>query len=138
MHAFSPRLTWAGICVLTRYADLNFIILIINQNYLLSFVRKITNSLLYSVHGNTTSLTDTLILYWHHLPMPLHHLWSDLVICAQNSFIKTLGDFSGLSWRDLQFIIKILFSRGVYSSIIHLKRWGIIFPLWGRIPSFWG
>ena len=28
--------------------------------------------------------------------------------------------------------------RGVYSSIIRLKRWGIIFPLWGRIPSFGG
>ena len=26
--------------------------------------------------------------------------------------------------------------RGVYSSIIRLKCWGIIFPLWGRILSF--
>ena len=28
------------------------------------------------------------------------------------------------------------FLRGVYSSIIHPKRWGITFSLWGRIPSF--
>ena len=26
--------------------------------------------------------------------------------------------------------------RGVYSSIIRPKCWGIFFPLWGRIPSF--
>ena len=26
--------------------------------------------------------------------------------------------------------------RGVYSFIIHLKCWGIIFSLWGSIPSF--
>ena len=36
----------------------------------------------------------------------------------------------------LYFLLQVPQTRGIYSSIIHPKHWGIICLIWGRIPSF--
>ena len=52
-------------------------------------------------------------------------------------FIQTrISRFSGFAVCGWNGSMDDWLSRGVYSSIIRPKHWGIIFPLWGRIPSF--
>ena len=59
-----------------------------------------------------------------------------MFIFEQKTLFTSNHHYSKFSILGL-FSIEPRLPRGVYSSNIRPKCWGIIFQLWGRISSFW-